>query len=95
MRFGVLATVVAITTPAVADPADRLELTGFLGVEDFPAMRRGITELATLDTLRLRHHARAQVLDRMAPIESSLPDVWPHVLAVVESYCVAGVLRRD
>jgi OOP family OmpA-OmpF porin len=35
VRFGVLATVVAFTTPAVADPADRLELTGFLGVEDF------------------------------------------------------------
>jgi len=38
---------------------------------------------------------RAQILDRMAPIESSLPDVWPHVLDVVESFCVAGVLRRD
>ncbi len=30
--------------------------------------------------------------DRMAPIESSLPDVWPHVLDVVESFCAAGVL---
>jgi putative hydrolase of HD superfamily len=39
--------------------------------------------------------ARGQILDRMAPIESSLPDVWPHVLEVVESFCAAGVLRRD
>jgi putative hydrolase of HD superfamily len=38
---------------------------------------------------------RAQILSRMAPIESSLPDVWPHVLDIVESFCVAGVLRRD
>lgn len=39
--------------------------------------------------------ASAQILHRMAPIESSLPDVWPHVLEVVESFCAAGVLRRD
>lgn len=39
--------------------------------------------------------ARGQILGRMAPIESSLPDVWPHVLDVVESFCAAGVLRRD
>jgi putative hydrolase of HD superfamily len=38
---------------------------------------------------------RAQILRRMAPIEASLPDVWPHVLDVVESFCAAGVLRRD
>ena len=38
---------------------------------------------------------RAQILRRMAPIESSLPDVWPHVLDVIESFCAAGVLRRD
>src|SRR5688572_28080227 len=38
---------------------------------------------------------RAQILQRMAPIEGSLPDVWPHVLDVIESFCAAGVLRRD
>ena len=38
---------------------------------------------------------RAQILRRMAPIETSLPDVWPHVLEVVESFCAAGILRRD
>ena len=38
---------------------------------------------------------RTQVLRRMAPIEKSLPDVWPHVLDVIESFCAAGLLRRD
>lgn len=38
---------------------------------------------------------RAQILTRMAPIEASLPDVWPHVLDVIDSFCTAGVLRRD
>ena len=38
---------------------------------------------------------RAQILMRMAPIEAALPDVWPHVLDVVESFCAAGVLRRE
>lgn len=38
---------------------------------------------------------RARVLRRMAPIEKSLPDVWPYVLDVVESYCACGVLLRD
>lgn len=39
--------------------------------------------------------ARAQILDRMTPIEASLPDVWPHVLDIIESFCAAGVLKRD
>jgi putative hydrolase of HD superfamily len=38
---------------------------------------------------------RAQILRRMAPIEESLPDVWPHVIDVIDSFCAAGVLRRD
>ena len=38
---------------------------------------------------------RARVLSRMAPIEKSLPDVWPYVLDVVESFCASGVLRKD
>ncbi len=38
---------------------------------------------------------RAQILGRMAPIEAAMPDVWPHVLDVIESFCAAGVLRRD
>ncbi len=35
MRLGVLATLLAIAAPAVADPLERLEATGFFGVEDF------------------------------------------------------------
>lgn len=38
---------------------------------------------------------RAQILRRMAPIETSMPDVWPHVLDVIESFCAAGVVLRD
>jgi putative hydrolase of HD superfamily len=38
--------------------------------------------------------ADAQVLARMAPIESAIPHLWPHVLEVVESFCRAGVLSR-
>ena len=39
--------------------------------------------------------ADKQILRRMAPIESAMPDVWPHVLDVVESFCRAGVLERS
>jgi len=38
--------------------------------------------------------ADTQILRRMAPIEVAMPDVWPHVLDVVESFCRAGVLQR-
>lgn len=37
----------------------------------------------------------AQILRRMAPIQSAMPEVWPHVLEVIETYCRAGVLRRS
>ena len=37
---------------------------------------------------------RDQVLKRMAPIESAMPDVWPMVLSVVDAYCAAGVIRK-
>jgi hypothetical protein len=30
----------------------------------------------------------------MAPIETAMPDVWPHVLDVIETFCAAGVIRR-
>jgi putative hydrolase of HD superfamily len=36
-----------------------------------------------------------QILSRMAPIESAMPHVWPHVLEVIETFCAAGVLRRS
>jgi putative hydrolase of HD superfamily len=36
---------------------------------------------------------RAQVLTRMAPIESALPAVWPMIVETVESFCASGVLK--
>jgi putative hydrolase of HD superfamily len=44
---------------------------------------------------RGQHLRDEQILRRMAPIENALPDVWPHVLDVIESYCKAGVLQRN
>lgn len=38
--------------------------------------------------------ADTQILHRMAPIESAMPDVWPHVLEVIESFCQAGIIQR-
>ena len=38
---------------------------------------------------------RVQILRRMAPIEDAMPDIWPHVLAVVESFCAAGLVARE
>jgi putative hydrolase of HD superfamily len=36
---------------------------------------------------------RAQVLKRMAPIETALPAAWPLVLKIVDDFCASGVLR--
>ncbi len=38
--------------------------------------------------------ADRQILRRMAPIETAMPEIWPHVLEVVEAFCRAGVLQR-
>jgi putative hydrolase of HD superfamily len=38
---------------------------------------------------------RAQVVRRMAPIETVMSDVWPYVLDVIEAFCAAGVLARE
>jgi putative hydrolases of HD superfamily len=38
---------------------------------------------------------RRQVLQRMAPVERGIPAAWPFVLAVIESYCEAGVILRS
>ena len=35
---------------------------------------------------------RAQVLTRMAPIETALPDVWPFVVDVVDRFCASGAI---
>jgi putative hydrolase of HD superfamily len=36
---------------------------------------------------------RADVLRRMAPIETTMPALWPTVVEIVEAFCAAGVLR--
>lgn len=38
---------------------------------------------------------RAQVLARMAPIQSTLPDVWPLVVTTIEAFCASGLIRSD
>ena len=43
-----------------------------------------------------RHHVtRDQVLRRMAPIETALPDLWPVVAHLIEQFCESGVIRTD
>jgi putative hydrolase of HD superfamily len=36
---------------------------------------------------------RAQVVKRMAPIEATLPAIWPFVLEVIQNACAAGFIR--
>lgn len=38
---------------------------------------------------------RAKVLERMAPIQTEMPDLWPMVTDVIETFCAAGVLRTE
>jgi putative hydrolase of HD superfamily len=38
---------------------------------------------------------REQVLRRMDPIRSTMPEVWPRVLEIVEAFCASGVLRGE
>jgi putative hydrolases of HD superfamily len=38
---------------------------------------------------------RSQVLRRMAPVESALPEVWPFVVDVVDRSCESGAIARD
>jgi len=37
---------------------------------------------------------RAQVMKRMSPIEHTLPDVWPMVVTVVDSFAKSGLLQN-
>ncbi len=36
---------------------------------------------------------RADVLRRMAPVETAMPAIWPTVVEIVDAFCAAGVLR--
>jgi putative hydrolase of HD superfamily len=38
---------------------------------------------------------REQVLQRMGPIESALPRLWPLVVEIIDSFCAPGLIRRD
>lgn len=38
---------------------------------------------------------RDQVLHRMAPIQSTLPALWPAVLEIIDRFCAAGVIRVE
>ena len=37
--------------------------------------------------------SREQVLRRMAPVETALPDVWPFVREIIDRYCDLGAIR--
>jgi putative hydrolase of HD superfamily len=37
---------------------------------------------------------RADVLRRMAPIETAMPALWPTVVDIIDRFCAAGVLRN-
>ena len=35
---------------------------------------------------------RDQVLKRMAPIESAMPQIWPLVVQVIDAFCASGLI---
>jgi putative hydrolase of HD superfamily len=43
-----------------------------------------------------RNHSlyRDQVLQRMAPIQSAMPDIWPLVIDVIDAFCASGLIRK-
>jgi putative hydrolase of HD superfamily len=42
---------------------------------------------------RTQHLTRDQVLQRMGPIESTLPSLWPLVVEIIDSFCASGLIR--
>jgi putative hydrolases of HD superfamily len=42
---------------------------------------------------RSQQLTRDQVLQRMRPIESALPRLWPLVVEIIDSFCASGVIR--
>ena len=67
-------------TARVANAMDRLQ----------PLLQNAYSNGGSWRSHRL---TRAQVLQRMAPIESTLPDVWPLVVAILDSFCASGLIR--
>jgi 5'-deoxynucleotidase YfbR-like HD superfamily hydrolase len=41
---------------------------------------------------RTQHLTRDQVLQRMGPIESALPRLWPLVVEIIDSFCASGLI---
>jgi putative hydrolase of HD superfamily len=39
--------------------------------------------------------SRAQVLRRMAPIETTMPALWPFVIEIVDAFCSSGAIRAS
>lgn len=44
---------------------------------------------------RTHHLTREQVLQRMGPIESALPRLWPLVVEIIHSFCAPGLIRTS
>ena len=38
---------------------------------------------------------KRQVLERMAPVQAALPDVWPFVVDVIDRFCATGAIGND
>ena len=43
---------------------------------------------------RTHNLTRDQIMNRMAPIESAMPALWPLVVQVIDSFCAAGLIAR-
>jgi putative hydrolase of HD superfamily len=39
--------------------------------------------------------SREQVLRRMAPIETTMPALWPFVVELIDAFCASGTIRGD
>lgn len=55
-----------------------------------PLMQNACSGGGSWSTHRL---TRDPVLRRMAPVETTMPSLWPTVVAIVDSFCASGVLR--
>jgi putative hydrolase of HD superfamily len=42
---------------------------------------------------RTHNLSRDQILNRMAPIESAMPTLWPLVVRVIDSFCASGLIH--
>ena len=66
---------------------------GLLPPDQAAHLHAAWTEFEELETPEARF--RSQVMKRMAPVESALPDIWPFVVDVIEQFCQMGAIGRD